>query len=439
MFDAVTASPPPLSVAEISDDPDQAAAWLAVESPGPESVTAISMLEPAALSPGGRVDALVAIERQLAWLAACQARVLAVMAADDRSDDQWVREEVGCALRLSGVTAQRRLAVAETLVESLPGALRSLQSGAISYLHAMTLTEAVYGLDAEVATAVETRVLARAGEQSLANFKRSVARAVASAAPARAEEDHQQGLAERRVCITPREDGMAELWALLPADGAAAVKAAIDALAAATATNDERSVDQRRADALVELGVAALHDPLLPKAQGMRPSIQVTVAASTLLGLDEQPGELAGHGPIPATLARRIAADPTGTWRRLITDPLTGQLLDYGHTTYRPPRNLAEHVIARDQTCVFPNCRRPAHRCDLDHRIPASAGGDTSVHNLAVLCRRHHRAKHHAGWRTKRNQNAGDSHWTSPTRHTYISRPFDLPRDTTSNPDPPPF
>jgi len=43
--------------------------------------------------------------------------------------------------------------------------------------------------------------------------------------------------------------------------------------------------------------------------------VHVTVALSTLLGLDEQPGELAGHGPIPAVLARRLAADPTGMFR----------------------------------------------------------------------------------------------------------------------------
>ena len=74
MFDNPVTAPPPLSLAEIAEDPDQAAAWLALERPGPESVTAISMLEPAALSPGGRIDALVAVERHLAWLAGMQAR-----------------------------------------------------------------------------------------------------------------------------------------------------------------------------------------------------------------------------------------------------------------------------------------------------------------------------------------------------------------------------
>ena len=185
---------------------------------------------------------------------------------------------------------------------------------------------------------MQARVLPRAGGQTLAEFKRSVRRAVHTLDPARVDEHRAHAMTERRVCLSPREDGMSELWALLPAEGAAAVLAAIDSLASVTSATDPRTADQRRADALVDLGVAALHDPHLPKAQGMRPAIQVTVAASTLLGLDDQPGELAGHGPIPANLARHLAADPTGTWRRLLTDPATGHLLDYAHTTYRPPQ-----------------------------------------------------------------------------------------------------
>ncbi len=435
---------PPLSLAEITEDPDQAAAWLAVEAPGPDAVAGLSLLDPGVLSHGGRVDVLVALERQLAWLAGVQAQVLAAMAADDGSADRWVREEVGCALRLSALTAQRRLAVAETLAQTLPETGRALHRGRIGYLHAMTLAEAVYPLDADTAVAVQDRVLPRAGGQTLAEFKRSVRRAVHALDPVRVEEQRAHAMTERRVCVTARDDGMAELWALLPAEGAAAVMAAVDCLASVTSATDPRSADQRRADALVDLGVAALHDPHLPKAQGMRPSIHVTVAASTLLGLDEQPGELAGHGPIPASVARRLAADQTGTWRRLLTDPATGHLLDYGRTTYRPPRDLTDFVIARDGSCAFPGCPRAAARCDIDHRQPYDNGGNTTPENLAALCRRHHRLKHEAGWKLDR-QAEGSYHWTSPTRHTYQSQPPDQPHDASrthtaeTDPDPPPF
>ncbi len=406
----------------------------------------VSLLDAATLSHAGRVDLLVALERHAAWVATLQQEVLAAMAADpaaaadevDRSGRDWLREDVSCALRLSGVTAQRRFDVAQALVERLSDTLTRLRRGEITYLHAMVLAEAVGGLDDDAGAEVERRALRRAGAQSVAEFRRTVRRAVASVAAADVDRQRAEAVAERRVCASARDDGMSELWALLPAEGAAAVMAAIDALAGVTSADDPRSADQRRADALVDIAVAALHDPLLPKAQGMRPSIQVTVALSTLLGCDDEPGELAGHGPIPASVARRLAADETGTWRRLVTDPLAGQLLDYGRTTDRPPRDLAEFVMARDQVCAFPQCNRPAHRCHLDHRIPYAAGGSTSPANVGVLCERHHICKHQAGWRVSRDADGTDT-WTSPTGRRHRSRPPALPGGTNLTGKPPPF
>jgi hypothetical protein len=70
---------------------------------------------------------------------------------------------------------------------------------------------------------------------------------------------------------------------------------------------------------------------------------------STLTGADDQPCGLTGHGPIPAEPAREIAAD--AVWKRPLTDPASGGLLDHGRTTHRPPRALADHVRARDLEC----------------------------------------------------------------------------------------
>jgi hypothetical protein len=137
---------------------------------------------------------------------------------------------------------------------------------------------------------------------------------------------------------------------------------AIQALADRVQPEDPRTADQRRADALTQLATSLLTGDTcgrLPSRQRTRPAVQVSVALSTLLGVDEQPGELAGHGPIPAALARRLAADPTGTWRRIVTDQ-HGRLLDYGRQTYRPPEDVTEHLTARDRTCRFPHCTRTA-------------------------------------------------------------------------------
>ncbi|MGN6687386.1 MAG: hypothetical protein ACTHK1_07605 [Actinomycetales bacterium] len=151
----------------------------------------------------------------------------------------------------------------------------------------------------------------------------------------------------------------------------------------------------------------------------------VAVPYDVLLGTSEAPGELAGYGPLPAPLARAIAADPTGTWQRLVTDPLTGSLQDFGTSRYRPPAKLAGHVITRDWTCRAPGCSNPATVCDLDHATPyanAVTGGTTCAENLIPLCRRHHRAKTFTNWKVRRDSD-GSVHWTAPTGHVYITRP----------------
>jgi hypothetical protein len=153
-----------------------------------------------------------------------------------------------------------------------------------------------------------------------------------------------------------------------------------------------------------------------------------------LMGLDEQPGELAGYGPIPAALAREIAAG--GTWRRLLTDPQSGVLLDYGRTTYTPPVGLADFVRARDVVCRFCTCGQPAARADLDHTIAFADGGPTSDRNLYAGCRHHHRGKTHApGWHVDQHDD-GRITWTTPTGHSYTSHPHDYRPDPHA---PPPF
>ncbi len=421
--------------------PNDVAAWAATVTPGSAVIKPLVHVNVKRLSYAGRVDALAALERQRSWIDAQQLRLLAVMANDpveagsiEEMDKQWIKEDVACALRLSAQTAADRLEFAKAMTR-LPATLDLQERGQITVHHSRHLAETVMTLDDKTATAVETSVLPKAPEQVLANFKRSVRKAVLSVAPKPAEERHVEAVKQRRVVRTPVADGMSEIWMLLPDTGATTFMTAVDAVARRVPCGDDRTADQRRADAVVQLALNTLHGSVgdeLPREHGLRPSVQVTVALSTLLGLDEQPGELAGCGPIPASVARRIAADETGTWRRLVTDE-RGHLLDYGRTTYRPPKDLADHVIARDRTCRYPNCNRQARLCDLEHTIPWEDGGETNEANLNAICSRHHHAKHEAGWQPER-QPDGSLQWTSPTGHQYREEPATYPIDHTTDP-----
>lgn len=124
--------------------------------------------------------------------------------------------------------------------------------------------------------------------------------------------------------------------------------------------------------------------------------------------------------PVPAVIAVALAAG--GTWRRLLTDPVTGVVLDVGRTRYRPPAALADAVRARDLTCTHPGCQVPAARCDIDHIQPWSEGGTTSLDNLTALCEAHHRLKHTPAWSLTRTQE-GSLEWHTPSRTRYRRTP----------------
>ena len=124
---------------------------------------------------------------------------------------------------------------------------------------------------------------------------------------------------------------------------------------------------------------------------------------------------------VPALTAWALAAG--GTWRRLVTDPVGGTVIDVGRTRYRPPAGLADLVRARDRACVFPTCQTPAERCDIDHLTAWSQGGTTSLDNLVVLCEAHHRLKHTPGWALTRNNTSGTLSWHTPDKTVYQRHP----------------
>lgn len=327
--------------------------------------------------------------------------------------------EVGLMLRISQRTAESRVNTALELTQRLPDVQRALASGRISLSTARTLAEETVNLPVLEARSVVTAVLVGAVEQTTGQVRAAVRRAVLRCDPEAVRRRCAQAIRERGVWLQDEPDGMASLHARLPASDAVGCFAVLDQYArraGGTPGGDTPGIDARRADVLVDLihGV----DPGRVKAQ-----IRVTVPISTLLGLDDQPGELAGYGPIPADMGRRLAAD--GTWRRLLTDPASGALLDYGTTRYRPPAHLAEHVQTRDQTCRFPGCRVPAHRCDLDHVVPfdpSGRAGPTSETNLAALCRTHHQVKQHSGWALAHPVD-GTLTWWTPSGHIHTTRP----------------
>lgn len=173
----------------------------------------------------------------------------------------------------------------------------------------------------------------------------------------------------------------------------------------------------------------------LPARHGRKPHIQVLVPYQVLLGSND-PCELAGHGAITADQARTIAAD--STLQRILYDPTSGTVLDYGRTRYEPPETLKQFIIARDRTCRTPGCLQPADRCQIDHIEPfrpgEPTGGHTNHTTLDGKCHHHHRAKDGGGFLNSRDPD-GTTHWTTPLGRTYTLPPPQIiePIENTDN------
>ena len=420
------------------------------------------------------MDALSLLEREVSRLTARRARLLAAIHTAELAqraaeagagggpvgyesaagrDRHWISEEVGLILRVAGVTAQERLLHAHQLVTRLPETVALLEAGVLHPLQAQRLGEAVLSLTDDQCAEIQERALAKAvanPSQSVTGFTRTLQRLVMSAAPKTVEQAHSDALADARVEIRPLDYGMALLLAWLSADDALRIKAHLDARAKSSrpspvtgptdpdtvatdpavtgpaVTDPCQLIDARRAQALVELiDLGATTDPGRVPA-GSAAAIQVTVSLQSLLTVTDDPGELNGYGPIPASMARQIAANPNSTWRRLVTDPLD-KIINYGRTRYEPPPDLDDYIRARDQTCTFPNCHRRAVTCELDHVQPWSQGGHTDRANLVAACPRHHHLKHDGGWTNHYDPNTGTTTWTSTTNHTYQNPPPQLP------------
>ena len=423
-----------------ASDREDSVATLLAAAPGIKTLGSLIAIDPQELSPAARIDYLAALERQSSWLQAAMQRAIVAVAgiSEGKSDgpftgvDEAEREDVSSALRLSAGTAQMRIDVARTLVNHLPNTCSALATGELSAAHATVIARETAnairdGLSEFAIFSIEEKAIAHAEFHTPSQVALQVRNAIAKFAPATFEEVVEKARDSRRVSCYNDVDGMSTVVAILPAEDAQTVMKAIEAFIIKGSTefnvstdspvSDTRSADMKRADALTSLAGFALAASSEDVALHRRPiTVNVTIDLPTLLGLSENPGQLAGYGAIPASVARVLASD--GKWKRFITDPQTGALLDYGRETYQPPQALIDFLIARDRTCRFPGCRRSAALSDLDHAQSWEEGGTTSLDNLGALCRRHHLLKTHGGWGIESRAD-GSCTWTSPLGKIY--------------------
>jgi Domain of unknown function (DUF222) len=347
---------------------------------------------------------------------------------------QIIGEEIAAMTHITSGASIAHVCLVEQVGETLPTSWEALDRGELTFAHLRSLARATQRCRPRVAQAVDAQLIPIAVERRWTPQKlaKEAEKAIITIDPDGAAERAAKAKEQADVRLFPGQDETATLVA----DGdAVTLQQVIDAI--------ESRADQLKAQCQdLPIGLCrfnALADLVLGQPATSRPVVEValTMDLTTWLGLNDNPGELSGFGPISAETARRLAKD--ASFRRLITDPITAQTLDLGTKRYRPSEPLRRFVQARDKTCQFPGCSRRAIRCDIDHctarnhRDPAN-GGRTDAVNLHSLCRMHHNLKTNKLWHVDINPD-GTEVWTSALGFVYRKPASTYPIDLLEPPD----
>ncbi len=166
-------------------------------------------------------------------------------------------------------------------------------------------------------------------------------------------------------------------------------------------------VTVRDADALIEVVESYLASNRSRGSNGDRYQVVVHVSAETLTfrggagfpavqtladrsHLDDGPR-------VSAETSRRLACDGS---RVVVAEDDDGEPLAIGRRTRAIPPAIRRALQIRDGHCRFPGCT--STRVDAHHIVHWADGGETSLDNLVLQCRHHHRLLHEGGFSCER-------------------------------------
>ena len=339
--------------------------------------------------------------------------------------------EVSLRLQISEAEVRRLLATAETARELLPLLWESAEDGFVSMRSLEASAGAVLRLRAPLDATVEQREYAAEAIELVdractswamslpaAAFRRRLHTLIARLDPTPAEQQHARGMAERRVVVEDADDGMSWLLALVPTVKAVAIKRRLTSTAKhlQKERREGRTRDQIRADLFTDwlcgVGTEAAVTTtvfvtvpvglLTGDGQGATPARsgpnmlgRASAAPGEALNPITSPirAQLVGYGPIDPLTARQAFLDAPA-FRRVITDPVRGIVLDMDRRTYRPTKAQRDWLILQHGTCARDGCTRLALDADLDHEQQWARGGPTDTGNLRPLCPADHTRRH---------------------------------------------
>jgi hypothetical protein len=377
------------------------------------------------------------VDEVLACAAALQVRVTAVLAGPEPSGNYLAEvaaeTEISLARGISPTAAGLEIETARVLSSTFPAFLDALAEGRISAAHCRRLAEATRLVTDPIALEVIGRKALRSAPRlTPGKFADRLDALVAEHDPDARARMARAAESSRDCAVQRLRDGLGRLvyvdeWAKVAAVGdrirsagratqrarrgavtgprrapqppdAAPTTAAPETAAPETTTPSAHELEAAtdagscRADAMLALVLGQQEADgavVLDPSDVVRVEVQVVVDLETLRDEADHVALVDGS-PVPGSVGRDWAQH-AATFRRMVTDPVTGHLLDKGRVYLA--RDVRDFVLHRDGGCRVPTCGiRHRDRLQVDHATPYPAGATSSA-NLGALSTTHHQLK----------------------------------------------
>jgi hypothetical protein len=424
---------------------------------------------------------VVEVEQQTRRLAAVDHRLIAEV-EERRIAGEYARQSTADLLvqllRVSPAQAKARVVAAEelgprralsgeSLEPVLPVLAAAVAAGEVSSAHVRVISQTLDAIPGVIAAAAvpvaEAMLVEAARHEHPGALSRTAGMLLARLDPDGTLPRDRDIERRRALRLVDHADGCTDIGGRLTPEVAETWRVIIDALAAplpaVDGMRDDRTPAQRAHDAFGEAGLRLLRSGTLPQTGGTPVTIlaRFTVNPNDVSDANSDTGDVTADdaaadsrvgGGTASNGAKAGGADPmvmTGhgalwPWRRLwpllgdaalvpVRVDADGGLLDCGRTQRLATAKQRLALAARDGGCCFPGCSRPAAWTEVHHIIAWTAGGQTNIDNLCLLCRFHHRVFDDRGWTVEMNN--GRPQWTPPAFIDLRRRPI---RNTTHHP-----
>jgi hypothetical protein len=284
-------------------------------------------------------------------------------------------------------TAANSVAVGESM-HRMPESIKAMDGGEIGFAHLTVMARTAEALGDRFD---ESALIKKARESSPGKFHYICTHYRHAADPKRYADEQAELVQQRRLKLSRWMDGTVLLSGQLDPEGGAVLLTAIEPLARKSGAHDHRDLEQRQADALVELAAGG----------GSQAQLQVTSSIETLLGLAGAPAaDVELSLPVSSKTVERLACDAAIT--RILLDS-ESMVIDVGRAKRTISGPARKALNARDRGCTWPGCERPARWTSGHHLVHWIHGGTNEPDNLTLLCYRHHWMVHEGEWQIVRD------------------------------------